>query len=393
MLIALDNGFQALMMAPTEILAQQHYQSIQSTIEGMGIQVELLTGSVKGKQRKKVLKGLEEGTIQIVVGTHALIEDTVNFHRLGMVIIDEQHRFGVAQRAKLWKKGMEGAPHILVMTATPIPRTLAMTIYGDLDVSVIDELPPGRQPIKTIHQYETQRLRMFGFMKEQIKQGRQVYIVYPLIEESEHEMLEDINNLMAGYEAICREFPIPDYQVSVVHGKLPPANKDFEMQRFIKGQTHIMVATTVIEVGVNVPNATLMIIENAERFGLAQLHQLRGRVGRGAGQSYCILMTSFKLSADSRFRIDTMVETTDGFRIAEADLKLRGPGNMSGTEQSGMLNLRIADLIRDGHILQAAREDAMTILDTDPNLLNPENLPIKRYLENQQKNTVWSRIS
>ncbi|MCB9346131.1 MAG: ATP-dependent DNA helicase RecG [Lewinellaceae bacterium] len=391
MLIAIDNGFQACMMAPTEILAQQHYQSISEYVEGMGVNVAFLSGSVKGKKRKELLKLLASGDIHILIGTHALLEDPVQFKNLGLSITDEQHRFGVAQRARLWKKSSPCPPHVLVMTATPIPRTLAMTLYGDLDVSVIDELPPGRKEIKTLHKTENHRMRVFGFMREEIAKGRQVYVVYPLIEESE---TLDLQNLEEGYEALKREFPPPDYRISIVHGRMKPADKDMEMQRFVEGKTQIMVATTVIEVGVNVPNASVMAIENTERFGLSQLHQLRGRVGRGAEQSYCILMSSFKLSKESKERIQTMVRTNDGFEIAEADLRLRGPGNIEGTQQSGILDFRIADLSKDTHILQTAREVAARILDDDPRLERPEHHPIKWYDEKfGEKLKGWSRIS
>jgi ATP-dependent DNA helicase RecG len=392
MLMALDNGYQACLMAPTEILAQQHYNNMVKDLEGMDIKVAFLSGSVKGKKKRgKILEGIASGETQILIGTHALIEDPVIFKNLGIAIIDEQHRFGVAQRAKLWKKSKPYPPHILVMTATPIPRTLAMTAYGDLDVSVIDEMPPGRKPVKTLHKTEAHRLRVFGFMREQIQKGHQVYIVYPLIEESEKL---DLNNLMEGYESISREFPMPEYQISIVHGKMKPADKDFEMQRFAKHETQIMVATTVIEVGVNVPNATLMIIENTERFGLAQLHQLRGRVGRGGGEAYCILMSSYKLSTESRERIQTMCNTNNGFEIAEVDMRLRGAGNIAGTQQSGMMHLRIADLAKDGKILQTAREIAKRIIEDDLRLARPEHLPIKNYLATQKDNYKgWSRIS
>ncbi|MCB0547541.1 MAG: ATP-dependent DNA helicase RecG [Phaeodactylibacter sp.] len=391
MLMALDNGFQACMMAPTEILAQQHYNSISQYVEGMGINVAFLTGSVKGKKRKELLELLASGDIHILIGTHALLEAPVQYKNLGLAITDEQHRFGVEQRARLWKKSSPCPPHILVMTATPIPRTLAMTLYGDLDVSVIDELPPGRKEIKTLHKTENHRMRVIGFMREEIAKGRQVYVVYPLIEESEKL---DLQNLDEGYEALKREFPPPEYQISIVHGRMKPADKDFEMQRFVEGKTQIMVATTVIEVGVNVPNASVMVIENTERFGLSQLHQLRGRVGRGAEQSYCILMSSFKLSSDSKERIQTMVRTNNGFEIAEADLRLRGPGNIEGTQQSGILNFRIADLAKDGRILQTAREVAARILDDDPRLERPEHHPIKWYDEKHGKKLKgWSRIS
>jgi ATP-dependent DNA helicase RecG len=340
MLMARDNGFQAALMAPTEILAQQHLITLRDYLGDLPVRIELLTGTVKGKARRILLEELAAGKVDFIVGTHALIEDTVQFHNLGCVVIDEQHRFGVAQRAALWEKN-EHPPHILVMTATPIPRTLAMTLYGDLDVSVIDELPPGRKPIKTVHRYDKNRLAVFQFMKDEIAKGRQIYVVYPLIKESEKMDLKDLED---GFESLSRAFPLPDYRISVVHGKMKPVDKEFEMQRFVKGQTHIMIATTVIEVGVNVPNASVMVIENAERFGLAQLHQLRGRVGRGADQSYCVLMTSHKLSTDARTRINTMVETNDGFVISETDLKIRGPGDLEGTQQSGILNLRLADI-------------------------------------------------
>ena len=391
MLIALDNGYQTCLMAPTEILAQQHFIGISSQVEGMNITVEFLSGSIKGKKRAAILEKLKEGEIDILIGTHALIEDWVEFKNIGLAITDEQHRFGVKQRASLWKKGNPLPPHILVMTATPIPRTLAMTLYGDLDVSVIDQLPPGRKPITTVHRTENHRNRVFGFMKEEIAKGRQIYVVYPLIEESEKM---DLKNLEEGYEAISREFPLPDYAISIVHGKMKARDKDFEMQRFVKGETQIMVATTVIEVGVNVPNASVMVIENTDRFGLSQLHQLRGRVGRGADQSFCILMTDFKLSTDARERIATMVRTNNGFEIAEADLQLRGPGNMEGTQQSGMLNLRIADLGRDGEILKTARAMVQRILDKDPELSHPLNVPLKSYMEamGRQKKS-WGRIS
>ncbi|MFK7807145.1 MAG: ATP-dependent DNA helicase RecG [Saprospiraceae bacterium] len=391
MLMAIDNGFQGCLMAPTEILAQQHFESISNYVEGLDIKVDFLSGSVKGKKRKKVLEELVAGETHILIGTHALIEDWVVFKNIGIAIIDEQHRFGVKQRAKLWKKGIGHPPHILVMTATPIPRTLAMTLYGDLDVSVIDELPPGRKEIKTVHKTENNRLRVIGFMKEEIAKGRQVYIVYPLIEES---ATLDLKNLETGYELLLRDFPMPDYQISVVHGRMKAKDKDFEMQRFIKAETQIMVATTVIEVGVNVPNASVMIIENTERFGLSQLHQLRGRVGRGAEQSYCILMSSFKLSKEGKERINTMVRTNDGFQIAEADLKLRGPGSIEGTQQSGILNFRIAELGRDGAILQTAREIAARILDDDPEFIRPEHTTIRYYMETHGKKMKgWSRIS
>ena len=391
MLIALDNGFQACLMAPTEILAQQHATGISEYLAGTDVRVEFLSGSVKGKRRKALLADLLAGEIDILIGTHALIEPWVVFKNLGLALIDEQHRFGVKQRAALWKKSTPFPPHVLVMTATPIPRTLAMTLYGDLDVSVIDELPPGRKPVTTRHYTENQRQKMFGEMRAEIAKGHQVYVVYPLIEEN--EKLE-LASLMEGYEALSREFPKPKYQLSIVHGKMKPADKDYEMQRFVRRETQIMVATTVIEVGVNVPNASYMVIENTERFGLSQLHQLRGRVGRGADQSYCILMSSFKLTHDGRERIQTMVRTTNGFEIAEADLKLRGPGNMLGLQQSGVLNLKIADLGRDSRILQAAREIANRILDNDPTLEKPVHAPLRAHLERTQKIfRGWSRIS
>ncbi len=390
MLLAIDNGFQSCLMAPTEILAQQHFQSLQSLLEGLPVQVKLLTGSSKSKARKEVLHELAEGTCEIIIGTHALIEDSVVFKNLGMVIIDEQHRFGVEQRAKLWKKNVQ-PPHVLVMTATPIPRTLAMTLYGDLDVSVIDELPVGRIPIETIHQYDSQRLKLNGFIKKEIAKGRQVYIVYPLIKESEKL---DLLDLEEGYNSIVRAFPRPEYQVSVVHGQMKPADKEMEMQRFVKGLTNIMVATTVIEVGVNVPNASIMVIENAERFGLSQLHQLRGRVGRGSDQSYCILMSSAKLSSDAKTRIQTMVKTTNGFEISEIDLQLRGPGDLQGTQQSGILDLHIADLAKDQRILQEARVCAQELMDEDVNLEKVENKVLKDYLQMKIRNqSSWDQIS
>ena len=389
MLIALDNGFQACMMAPTEILAAQHYETIKQFLFGMNVRVELLMGSVKGKKRDEILKGLLTGEVQILIGTHAVLEDTVNFASLGMVVIDEQHRFGVAQRAKLWAKNTR-PPHVLVMTATPIPRTLAMTLYGDLDVSVIDELPPGRKPIQTIHQFDNRRASLYSGIRKQINEGRQVYIVYPLIKESEKI---DIKNLEEGYEHVCAEFP--ECQVSKVHGQMKPAEKDAEMQRFVNGETQIMVATTVIEVGVNVPNASVMVIENAERFGLSQLHQLRGRVGRGADQSYCILVTSYKLSEETRKRLEIMVQTNDGFEIAEADLKLRGPGDLEGTQQSGVaFDLKIADIARDGQLLQHVREIASGIIEKDPTGVLPENEILWRQLQSLRKTNVnWSAIS
>lgn len=388
-LIALDNGYQACMMAPTEILATQHYETVVKLLDGMNVRTELLTGSIKGKKREDILNGLLTGNVHILIGTHAVLEDTVNFSSLGMVVIDEQHRFGVAQRAKLWSKNV-CPPHVLVMTATPIPRTLAMTLYGDLDVSVIDELPPGRKPIQTIHQFDNRRPLLYEGIRKQIREGRQVYIVYPLIKESEKI---DIKNLEDGYQLICDEFP--EYQVSKVHGQMKPAEKDAEMQRFVCGETQIMVATTVIEVGVNVPNASVMVIENAERFGLSQLHQLRGRVGRGADQSYCILVTSYKLAEDTRKRLEIMVRTNDGFEIAEADLKLRGPGDLEGTQQSGIaFDLKIADIARDGQLLQHVRNIASVILDKDPDGVLPEYSILWNRLASLRKTNVnWSAIS
>ena len=389
-LIALDNGFQAAIMAPTEILAQQHFASFQELLAPLNVQVKLLTGSVKGKERQAVLERLQAGELQVIVGTHALIEDPVIFKNLGLVVIDEQHRFGVAQRSKLWKKNTK-APHVLVMTATPIPRTLAMTLYGDLDTSIIDELPPGRKPIKTLHFTDGARLRVFGFMRDQIALGRQVYVVYPLIEESE---AMDYKDLMDGYESMLRAFPPPDIQIAVMHGRMKNDAKEYEMKRFKDGVCQIMVATTVIEVGVNVPNASVMVVESAERFGLSQLHQLRGRVGRGADQSYCILMTADKLSSDSKTRMRTMVDTTDGFKIAEVDLKLRGPGDIEGTRQSGMLDFKIADLVNDSQMLQIARQKAIEILTEDENITKPENKYIAaRLFEMTDPKSGWSRIS
>jgi len=390
MLIALDNGFQTCLMAPTEILANQHFNTISRMVEGLGVQVDLLTGSTKIRQRRELHKLLQSGELHILIGTHALIEENVRFGNLGLVVIDEQHRFGVEQRARLWKKS-NIPPHVLVMTATPIPRTLAMTLYGDLDISVIDELPPGRKTIKTVHYFDKDRLKVFGFLKKQIASGRQVYFVYPLINESEKL---DLKFLMDGLEGITREFPLPDYAVSIVHGQLNAKDKDFEMQRFIKGETQIMVATTVIEVGVDIPNASVMVIENAERFGLSQLHQLRGRVGRGADQSYCILMTGYKLTGEARQRIQTMVRTTDGFEIAEVDLKLRGPGDLQGTQQSGILELKIADIIKDEKILKASRDIASGLLSEDPHLELEKNLPVLNQLRFLNKNKPnWSLIS
>ena len=390
MLIALDNGYQACLMAPTEILASQHAETIRSLLADMDIRVELLTGSVKGKKREAILQGLLTGDVNILVGTHAVAEDTVHFASLGLVVIDEQHRFGVAQRAKLWTKSGQ-PPHVLVMTATPIPRTLAMTLYGDLDVSVIDELPPGRKPVVTLHQFDNRRESLYRSMRKQIAQGRQVYIVYPLIQESEKI---DLKNLEEGYEHVCAAFP--DCRVCKVHGKMKPAEKDEQMQLFVSGQAQIMVATTVIEVGVNVPNASVMVIENAERFGLSQLHQLRGRVGRGADQSFCILVTGYKLSEDTRKRIEIMVRSNDGFEIAEADLKLRGPGDLEGTQQSGIaFNLKIADLAHDGQLLQYAREEAQAVVDADPSASSPRYALLWRQLRALRKDNAanWSLIS
>ena len=389
MLIALDNGYQVCMMAPTEILANQHFETIRELLYGMGIRVELLTGSVKGKKREAILIGLLTGDVRILIGTHAVIEDTVNFSSLGLVVIDEQHRFGVAQRARLWTKNVQ-PPHVLVMTATPIPRTLAMTLYGDLDVSVIDELPPGRKPIVTIHKYDAHRVSLYQSVHRQIAEGRQVYIVYPLIKESEKI---DLKNLEEGYLHICEEFP--DCKVCKVHGKMKAAEKDAQMQLFVSGEAQIMVATTVIEVGVNVPNASVMIIENAERFGLSQLHQLRGRVGRGAEQSYCILVTGYKLVEETRKRLEIMVRTNDGFEIAEADLKLRGPGDLEGTQQSGIaFDLKIADIARDGQLLQYVRNVAEEVVDADPTGIRPENEILWRQLKALRKTNVnWASIS
>ncbi len=390
MLIALDNDFQTCLMAPTEILANQHYNTIKRFLDGLGVTVELLTGSTPSSQRKTMLANLRSGELQIIIGTHALIEDAVQFANLGLVVIDEQHRFGVEQRAKLWKKNSL-PPHVLVMTATPIPRTLAMTLYGDLDYSVIDEMPPGRKEIKTFHFTDSSRLKVFGFMRQQIKAGRQIYVVFPLINESESL---DLKDLMDGFDAISRDFPLPEYAVSMVHGQLKASEKDYEMQRFIKGETQIMVSTTVIEVGVDVPNASVMVIESAERFGLSQLHQLRGRVGRGAEQSYCILMTKDHLSNEARKRIEIMVESTDGFAISDADLKLRGPGDIQGTRQSGMVELKIADLSKDDKILSIARSYAMRILSEDPNLQQPQHQVLSYQLQkNANQRRHWSMIS
>ncbi len=390
MFIAIDNDFQSTLMAPTEILAFQHYNGLKPFCDAIGVTIALLTGSSKTAARRVIHENLESGALQIIVGTHALLEDKVKFKNLGLAIIDEQHRFGVAQRSKLWKKNV-CPPHILVMTATPIPRTLAMSVYGDLDISVIDELPAGRKPIKTVHRYDTNRLKVIGFIRDEIAKGRQIYIVYPLINESE---TLDFKDLMDGYEGIVRDFPMPKYQVSMVHGQMKPADKEFEMQRFVKGETHIMVATTVIEVGVNVPNASVMIIESAERFGLSQLHQLRGRVGRGSEQSYCILMTSHKLGENSKTRMQTMVRSSDGFEIAEVDLRLRGPGDMMGTQQSGVLELKIANIVKDRDILSLARHWAKKVLVADPTLSAPKHQPIAQtYMKMGKYKNIWNYIS
>ncbi|MEO8590151.1 MAG: ATP-dependent DNA helicase RecG [Flavobacteriales bacterium] len=390
MLIAMDNGFQAALMAPTEILAQQHFATLTNFLKAMPVVVRLLTGSTKAAERKSMLTALRLGEVHLLVGTHALLEDRVVFDKLGLVVIDEQHRFGVAQRARLWAKS-EVPPHVLVMTATPIPRTLAMTLYGDLDTSVIDELPPGRKPIRTVHRYDHSRNAVFGFMEEEIGKGRQVYVVYPLIEESEKSDLKDLTD---GFESISRRFPLPKFAVGILHGRMDQATKDYEMARFKKGDTNLLVATTVIEVGVDVPNASVMVIENSERFGLSQLHQLRGRVGRGAEQSFCILMTGDRLGSDARARIETMVRTNDGFEIAEMDLRLRGPGDLMGTQQSGIPQLRIADLVEDSALLQQARQAALRVLEVDPGLAEPRHAPIARTLREQRKDgVVWGRIS
>ena len=389
-LMAIDNGYQSCLMAPTEILATQHFETIQQLVRGLHVEVALLTGSTKTKERRRIHEMLVSGDLKLIIGTHALLEDQVVFKNLGLAVIDEQHRFGVAQRARLHAKNTLG-PHVLIMTATPIPRTLAMTLYGDLDTSIIDELPPGRKPIKTLHLTDNQRLRMFGFVREQIALGRQVYVVYPLIEESEKM---DLKNLQEGFESMEKEFPLPNYRISILHGKMNSERKDFEMSRFIKGETNIMVATTVIEVGVNVPNASVMVIENAERFGLSQLHQLRGRVGRGADQSFCILMTSYKISRESKLRMETMVRTNDGFEISEVDLQLRGPGDIQGTQQSGLLNLKIADLAKDQQLLQHARNAAQLVLSEDPELKNADNATMHEQLVSIEKSqTNWSRIA
>ena len=388
-LIAISSGAQACLMAPTEILANQHYEGLKEYADLMGLRIALLTGSTKKSARKIIHEMLLSGDLHIIIGTHALLEDIVQFKNLGLAIVDEQHRFGVAQRAKLWAKNEQFIPHVLVMTATPIPRTLAMTLYGDLDISVIDEMPKGRKPIQTVHRYDKDRLKVFGFMRKQIQEGRQVYVVYPLIEESE---TLDLKNLMDGFESISRAFP--EYPLSIVNGNMKAADKDYEMQRFVKGETKIMVATTVIEVGVNVPNASVMVVENAERFGLSQLHQLRGRVGRGADQSYCILMTKYELSKDSRVRLETMVRTNNGFEIADVDLRLRGPGDLMGTQQSGIADLLIADLSKDAPILTLARDAAQLLLQDDPDLTQLQHAMVLRQIKNQKKDAInWSRIS
>ena len=390
MLLAIDNGFQACLMAPTEILANQHFLGLSELAKTANINIQLLTGSTKTAERKIIHEALENGSLHILIGTHALLEDKVQFKNLGLAVIDEQHRFGVEQRSKLWKKN-EIPPHVLVMTATPIPRTLAMSLYGDLDISVIDELPPGRKPIQTVHRFDSNRLKVWKFLKDEIALGRQIYIVYPLIQESEKM---DFKDLMDGYESISRDFPLPQYSISILHGKMKPADKDAEMKRFVEGKTNIMVATTVIEVGVNVPNASVMIIESAERFGLSQLHQLRGRVGRGAEQSYCILMTSHKLSSDSKTRMETMVSTNDGFEIAEVDLKLRGPGDLMGTQQSGVLNLQIADIVKDRDILMLARNYALQLLREDASMQKPEHATLRSvFIEMTKKKNIWNYIS
>ena len=389
-LMAIDNGYQVALMAPTEILATQHFESFTEALKDMNVSIKLLTGSTKTAERRVIHEGLQDGSLNILIGTHALIEPKVQFHNLGLAIVDEQHRFGVAQRARLWKKA-KLPPHVLVMTATPIPRTLAMTVYGDLDVSTIDELPPGRKPVETAHRFDSARLKVFEFLKTEIAKDRQVYIVYPLIEESQ---AMDYKDLMDGYESVSRSFPAPEYRISIVHGRMKPEDKDFEMRQFSEGRTQILVATTVIEVGVNVPNASVMVIESAERFGLSQLHQLRGRVGRGADQSYCILMTGEKLSQDAITRLQTMCRTNDGFEIAEVDLDLRGPGDLMGTQQSGELRMQIADLVKDKHLLASARHIAEVILDEDPDLSKAENELLKAGLERMKRSRAdWSRIS
>ena len=390
MLLAKDNGFQSCLMAPTEILANQHFIGLTELAQDLNISIKLLTGSTPVSERRIIHEALENGTLDILIGTHALLEDKVKFHNLGLAVIDEQHRFGVEQRSKLWHKN-QIPPHVLVMTATPIPRTLAMSLYGDLDISVIDELPPGRKAIQTVHRFDSNRLKVWKFLKDEIAKGRQVYIVYPLINES---ATQDYKDLMDGYESISRDFPLPQYSISIVHGQMKPAEKEAEMQRFVTGKTNIMVATTVIEVGVNVPNASVMVIESTERFGLSQLHQLRGRVGRGAEQSYCILMTGFKLGNDSKIRIETMCKTNDGFEIAEVDLKLRGPGDIMGKQQSGVLNLQIADLVKDRDILMLAREHALKLLKDDATMTKPEHQKMKAiFMEMSAKKNIWNYIS
>ncbi|MEI9810214.1 MAG: ATP-dependent DNA helicase RecG [Bacteroidota bacterium] len=389
MLLALDNGYQACLMAPTEILVKQHFATLSGLLEKMNVTVGLLTGSTKSAKRKNILKELADGDLQILIGTHAVIEEVVKFKNLGIVIIDEQHRFGVAQRARLWEKA-ETPPHVLVMTATPIPRTLAMTAYGDLDYSIIDELPPGRQPITTVHRYESQRSKVMGFLRAEIDKGRQAYIIFPLIEESDKL---DYENLMRGYETVKGYFPEPKYWISMVHGRQPTEQKELNMKRFVEGDTQIMVSTTVIEVGVNVPNATVMIIESAEKFGLSQLHQLRGRVGRGADKSYCIFLSGSKLGNDARERIRIMTSTTNGFEIAEKDLELRGPGDIEGTRQSGVLNFKLANIVHDRPLLETARVMVSALLDNDPDLDSAENLQLKKFLKAQKGNVIWSKIS
>ena len=385
-----EHGLQGALMAPTEILAKQHFQSIKSLIGKLDISIGLLTGSSKKAERTQLGEQLESGSLNILIGTHAVIEDKVQFKNLGLAVVDEQHRFGVAQRAKLWRKNTT-PPHVLVMTATPIPRTLAMSVYGDLDISVINELPPGRKKVKTIHRFDSNRLKVFKFITDEIQKGRQIYMVYPLIKESEKM---DYKDLMDGYESIARAFPPPQYQISIVHGQMPAKDKDYEMQRFVKKQTQIMVATTVIEVGVNVPNASVMVIESAERFGLSQLHQLRGRVGRGNNQSYCILISSHKLSSEAKTRLETMTATTDGFQIAEVDLKLRGPGDLMGTQQSGVLQLKIADIIKDNQWLKTARNDAQVLLREDPQLEVQKNTPLRQTLAKMKAyQNIWNYIS
>jgi ATP-dependent DNA helicase RecG len=389
-LIAIDNNYQTTIIAPTEILAQQHYNSIKNSVEGLKINVEILTGSTTKKERINLFDDLKRGQINILIGTHAILEDKVIFKNLGLAIIDEQHRFGVAQRSKLWKKN-NTPPHILVMTATPIPRTLAMSVYGDLDISIIDELPPGRKLIKTVHRTDKNRLKVFRFLKDEIKKGRQIYIVYPLIEESKKM---DYKDLMDGYESISREFPKENYQISILHGKMKNEDKSYEMKRFKEGETQIMVSTTVIEVGVNIPNASVMVIESAERFGLSQLHQLRGRVGRGSENSFCILMSKYKISNEAKIRIKTMCNTNDGFKISEVDMNLRGPGNILGTQQSGLLNFKIADIIKDKDILELARQDAKSLITNDPQLRHTDNQEIKNeYIKLNKNSILWKHIS